>query len=107
MFYNTPNGFHLETENGWTISISIAGHEVWESCEIAVWHTGVDDQQSSVRWGANGAEPPDFPVFDRVLRLDSTAELLRVMGRLSQMAPNQVQPNKWLSTGLARESIWR
>ena len=108
MFYNTPNGLQLETQNGWTVSLSLTGHEAWEYCEIAVWPTGLQESQNSwVRWGANSIEPPDFPVFDRVLKLNSTAELIRVIERLSQMTSNQIQPNKWVSKGLAMESIWR
>lgn len=104
MFYNTPNGFHVETDNGWTVSLSLTGHEAWEKCELAVWPTGLDDQDNWVRWGANGTEPPDFPIFDRVLKVNSTTEMLRVIERLSSI---EVGPNKWVSKGLVMESKWR
>ena len=49
MFYNTPNGLQLETDNGWTISISLAGTSINKYCEIAVWPTGLDSQDGWVR----------------------------------------------------------
>ena len=107
MFYNTPNGLQLETDNGWTISISLAGTSVSKYCEIAVWPTGLDSQDGWVRWGANILEPPDFPIFSKVLAWLAPSELLRLPNRVSGMTKEEVQPNKWLSKGLAMESIWR
>ena len=107
MFYNTPNGLQLETDNGWTISISLAGTSINKYCEIAVWPTGLDSQDGWVRWGANSLEPPDFPIFSRVYGGLTSSEVLRIINRLSGMTKEEVQPNKWVSKGLARESIWR
>jgi len=109
MFYNTPNGLQIDLENGWTISISLAGHDVDAVCEIAVWPTDSSDQSSWVRWGANSVEPPevDWPIYSRVLSGLIPSELLRVITRLSGMTKGEVEPNRWLSKGLAMESIWR
>jgi len=104
MFHNTPNGLQMDIESGWTISISLAGADVSEGCEIAVWPTGLGSQNYWVRWGANGVEPPDFPIYDKVLRLDSPEELIRVIDRLSSL---EVESNKWISRGLSREAKWR
>ena len=107
MFHNTPNGLQIELEQGWTISISLAGEDAKEDCEIAVWPIGYSEQENWVRWGANGVEPPDFPIHDRVLGGLTVAELLRVITRLSAMPVDEVEPDKWLSKGLTREDKWR
>jgi len=107
MFYKSANGLQLVIDNGWTISISLAGAEVTPYCEIAVWPIGYSEQENWVRWGANGAEPPDFPIHDRVLAGLTVTELLLVINRLSAMSVEEVEPNKWLSKGLAAEAKWR
>ena len=108
MFHNTPNGLQLETENGWTISISLGyGTSTNQYCEIAVSVTGIDHQDNWVRWGANSIEPPDFPLFDRVYGGLTSSELVRITNQLCGMTKEEVQPNKWLSKGLAMEAKWR
>jgi len=107
MFYNTPNGLQLETENGWTISISLAGVDVQAYCEIAVWPTGKDSQDNWVRWGANMAEPPDYPIYSKVLGDLTATELITTINRLSAMSKGSVVSNKWLSKGLTMEVQWR
>ena len=107
MFYNSANGLQLETSNGWAISVSLSGAQAKEDCEIAVWPVGYGDQKDWVRWGANGAEAPDFPIFDRVLGGLTTTDLLRVIHNLSTMPISEVVPDKWLSKGLIAEAKWR
>jgi len=107
MFHNTPNGLQLETSNGWTISVSLAGAESKAYCEIAVWPVSHGAQETWVRWGANGAEPPDYPIYSRVLSGLTVSELLRVINRLSTMPVDEVEPDKWLSKGLTMEAKWR
>ena len=107
MFYKSANGLQLVIDNGWTVSISLAGSRVTPYCEIAVWPIGYSEQENWVRWGANGVEPPDFPIFSRVYGGLTSSEVLRIINRLSGMTKEEVQPNKWLSKGLAMESIWR
>ena len=106
MFHNTLNGLQIDLEQGWTISISLAGEEAKEDCEIIVWPTGYGSQDNWVRWGANGEEPPevDFPIYSRVLQRLTSSELVRILNRLSEIEP---EPNKWLSGSLGREAIWR
>jgi len=106
MFHNTPNGLQIETEQGWTISVSLAGEDAKEDCEIAVWPVGLGDQKNWVRWGANGEEPPetDYPIYSRVLQRLTSSELIRIINRLAEI---KVEPNKWLSRSLGRETIWR
>lgn len=107
MFYKSANGLQLVIDNGWTVSISLAGSRVTPCCEIAVWPIGYSEQENWVRWGANGVEPPDFPIHDRVLGGLTVAELLRVITRLSAMPVDEVEPDKWLSKGLTKEDKWR
>tara|TARA_R110000824_G_scaffold116312_6_gene267688 strand:- start:93 stop:407 length:315 start_codon:yes stop_codon:yes gene_type:complete len=104
MFYNTSTGLQLETENGWTVSISLSGERMKEECEIAVWPTGLGDQKNWIRWGCSSIEPPDFPICDRVVRISTTGELLQTINTLSNMPKEDVQPNKWIHKGM---SIWR
>lgn len=106
MFYNTPNGLQIELDNGWTVSISLDGNAVKELCEIAVWPTGLGDQENWVRWGANSIEPPetDWPIYTRAYSYLTSSELLRIINGLSKMSKEEVEPNKWLSKGL---SIWK
>jgi len=107
MFYNTPNGLQLETKNGWTISISLAGVDVQEHCEIAVWPTGKDNQDNWVRWGANMAEPPDYPIYSRVLDYLTADELVNILVSLSDMPKYEVVSNKWLPKGFSKDAIWK
>ena len=106
MFHNTPNGLQIELEQGWTISISLAGEDAKEDCEIAVWPTGYGSQDNWVRWGDNSGEPPevDFPIYSKVLQRLTSVELLHIINRLSKI---KVESNKWLSKSLGRETIWR
>ena len=106
MFYNTPNGLQITIDKGWTVSISLAGEDAKEDCEIAVWPTGLGSQDNWVRWGDNGVEPPeaDFPIYSKVLQRLTPSEVIRILNRLSGI---KVEPNKWLSRSLVRESIWR
>ena len=116
MFYNTPNGLQLETENGWIISISLAGEEAKEYCEIAVWPTGLGNQDNWIRWGDNSIELPeeDYPIYDRVLSRLTPSDLITIINRLSDMPKKSVQPNKWLAQGLIKtpnhqiwDTLWR
>ena len=107
MFHNTPNGLQIEIERGWTISISLAGEDAREDCEIAVWPTGLGSQDNWVRWGANMAEPPDYPIYSKVLGNLTATELITIINRLSAMSKGSVVSNKWVSKGLTREAKWR
>ena len=110
MFYNTPHGLQLETDNGWTISISISlvGSSVGkaeEYCEIAVWPTTLSSQDNWVRWGDSNIEPPNFPIYDRVLGGVTYSELLRIINKLSYMNKKYVQPNRWIFKELGKDII--
>jgi len=107
MFHNTPMGLQLEIKNGWTVSISLGDYTAKEYCEIAVWPTGKDNQDSWVRWGANMAEPPDFPIYDRVLGNLTADELVNVLTSLSNMPRYEVVSNKWLPKGFSKDAIWK
>jgi len=107
MFHNTPMGLQLDTKNGWTVSISLGTYTAKEYCEIAVWPTGKDTQDNWVRWGANMAEPPDFPIYDRVLGNLTADELVNVLVSLSDMPKDEVVSNKWLPKGFSKDAIWK
>ena len=107
MFYNTPNGLQLETKNGWTVSISLCGEDIKTLCEIAVWPTGEDTQDMWVRWGANSTEPPDYPVYDRVLGHLTVDDLVNILVSLSDMPKEEVIGNKWLPKVYSKDAIWK
>ena len=107
MFYNTPMGLQLGTKNGWTVSISLGHYSAKEHCEIAVWPTGNDTQDMWVRWGANMAEPPDYPIYDRVLGRLTADEVVNILVSLSDIPKEEVVGNKWLPKGYSKDAIWK
>jgi len=107
MIHNTPMGVQLAMANGWTVSISLGHYTAKEHCEIAVWPTGKDNQDSWVRWGANMAEPPDYPIYDRVLTNLTSDELVNVLSSLSAMPSSEVVSDKWLPKGFSKDAIWK
>jgi len=104
MFYNTPNGLQITIDKGWTVSISLAGEDAKEDCEIAVWPTGLRGQDNWVRWGDSASEwsNDDHYLHSKVLQGLTPSEVIRILNRLSDI---EVEPNKWLSRSLGRESI--
>jgi len=108
MFHNTPMGLQLDTKNGWTISISLGDYTAKDYCEIAVWPTSKDNQYADwVRWGANTIEPPDYPIYDKVLSHVTADELLNILYSLSSMPKEKVVSNKWLPKGYSKDTIWK